>query len=122
LELSCYFGSHFETARSDSGPDRHNQIFRSAVEPLTHGVYCFRRDLSHHATPPGMNRGHCAMAGVGDQNGETIGGSDGQPDSRAIRNQGIALALRSRRFYRKDAVRVNLPGSGQMTAGEPSGA
>ncbi len=119
LELSRHFGTHFETASTNSGTDRNHQILRLAVEVQTHSVDGFRRDLGHHPAPSGVNRGNCSISRIGDQDRETIGGSNRQADAGAIGNQRIALALRPRRLHHQNAVGVNLFGSCQFTGGRP---
>jgi hypothetical protein len=59
----------------------------------------FRRDVGNYASPSGVNRSHSPISLVGNQNRETIGGSDRQADSRQVRDQSIALALKARRFH-----------------------
>jgi len=67
-ELDCDFGSHFETALSDSGTDRRVQVLRTRVPARSHGFDGFRRDLGDGAAPAGVHGGYCAVALVRQQN------------------------------------------------------
>jgi hypothetical protein len=108
LELRRYLGTDFETAPTDAGANRNHQIFGLAVEAVTHLVDCFRRDFRNYAAPTCVNRRYCPVLGIGDQNRQTIGGSDRQADARQIRNHCIALALWARRFHQQNAVGMDL--------------
>jgi hypothetical protein len=92
-KLDRHLGSDFEAARSDSGPNRYHQTLGFAAELVHHSRNRFRANLSNYATPSGVNRRHGPIRRVGDQDWETIGGSDCQTDVGNIRHQRVAFTL-----------------------------
>ena len=119
-ELDGYFGPNFKAARPNSGPDRDLEVLRPRPEALTHCLHGFGPDFQSGTSPACVNGGHGLMSNIRHQDRQAVGGSNGQQDSRCIRNQGIALADYASGIGREDIRGVHLLKGSHRHAGGPS--
>ena len=114
------FGAYLKAAETDPRADGNQELFGSGVELACHGFHSLGRDFANNSAPSCVNSGNGSISGVGDQDRQAIGSSDGEPDPRLIANQRIAFSLRSARLDAQHMVGMHLPGGSQPVLAWPS--
>ncbi len=93
-EFLEYFVSDLEAAGLNAGPDRGEEDGGVAAKAASH----FADRLFHYAadeTPPaGVDSGDDALAWIGHQDGQAVGGLDADQDTRVSGDQGVAAVTR----------------------------
>jgi len=74
--------------RGDGG----EKVGRLGVEVHLHLADGFDNDTGEGAAPSGVNGGDSALFGVDEENGDAIGGLDGEEQAGAVGDGGVALA------------------------------
>jgi hypothetical protein len=87
-----HFGSNLETAAADARADRNLKILDSAPEFYLHLFNRFRSDPGHYPPPSGVNGSHSPCSGVHNDNGQTVGRSNCDTQSRFLTEKRIACA------------------------------
>jgi len=91
-ELGGDFGADFVAATSDGGADGGEKVGGLGVEVHLHLADGFDNDTGEGAAPSGVNGGDSALFGVDEENGDAIGGLDGEEQAGAVGDGGVALA------------------------------
>src|SRR5713226_8828128 len=91
-ELAGDLESYFVTALSDSGTDGDYQFVRSAGESPLHVLDRPGRNHLHRPTPTGVNCAYGTLPRIDYQNGDTVGGLNGNQPPGCVIDQGIAVA------------------------------
>jgi hypothetical protein len=99
--LLRYFRADLVAALSNAGPNGGMQPGRTRAEFLLHPVQSERCDTVDRPAPTGVHGGHRAMLVVHQQDGDAVGGLDGDQVSGRIFKQGIAIAQYSRPATRR---------------------
>lgn len=68
----------FVVAGSDGGADRDQDVPRACSESVSKHSYGFNRDAGARPLPPCVNRSNSAVARIGQEHRNTIGGMDGE--------------------------------------------
>jgi hypothetical protein len=90
-KLYRYINTDLVAANADGRPNRHEQLFRRAIEfPLELSDRVDNNRFGR-AAPTRVYGSHHAFAGSGHQDWHAIGGPDLQPDARPAGNHGVTL-------------------------------
>ena len=81
-EFLHHFVAYFVAAAADARAERGDHVLRARAKFHLHAAESFFRDALRRAAPAGMNRGDGAVLGVGEQDGNAIGGLDGRAGRR----------------------------------------
>jgi hypothetical protein len=87
---------------------------------LAHCLHSFEPDFRNGTSPARVNGGHRFESNIRQQDRQAVGSSNGQQNSRFIRNQGIALPDQSSGISCKDIRGVHLLKGSHRHAGGPS--
>ena len=102
-------GGNFIAARTDGRADGGEKMRWVAAKFELHAADGFLGDAGERATPTGVNGGNGAFFGIDEQDGDAIGGLDGEKKAGAIGGGGIASAgIRGLPRENVDDVRMNL--------------
>ena len=85
------FVAHFVAAAADAWTERGDYVLRAGAKFHLHAAEGFFRDALRGAAPAGMNRGDGALLGVGEQDGNAVGGLDGQQHAGLASDEGVAF-------------------------------
>ncbi len=108
-ELGDEVGGDFVAARADGWADGGEQMRGVTSKFELHAAYGFLGDAGESAAPAGVNGGNGAFFRIDEQDGDTIGGLDGEEEAGAIGGRGIGFAgIRGPLGENVDDIRVNL--------------
>ena len=108
-------GANLVTAASDPRADGGDNFLRARAEKHAHAADGFFSDAFQGAAPAGMNRGDDAVVGVGQQNGNAIGGLHGDEQSGSRGDERVALQnVRRHDFDNVNDVGMNLAESDEL--------
>ena len=108
-ELSGDFGADFVAAASDGRADGGEEVGRLGFEVHLHLADGFDDDASEGASPSGVNGGYGTLFGVSEEDGDAIGGLDGQEEAGVVGDGGVAAAKSGGRCVEKmNDVRMDL--------------
>jgi len=91
-ELGGDFGADFVAAGADAGADSGEEVARVGAEVHLHFADGLGGDAGEGAAPAGVNGGDGAFLGVNEEDGDTVGGLDGEEEAGAIGDAGVATA------------------------------
>ena len=91
IELRGDFGADLIAAGADAGTDGGMESGGIATEARLHGGCGFGGDAGGGATPSGMDGGDGAVGGIDQQDGDAIGGLDGDDRAGRVFEQRIAF-------------------------------
>ena len=117
LELLCHFGTDLEAATSDCGTNCGDQILWIATAHLGHFAHSQGDDTRCSALPPCVDCPNAMIYGIGQKDGDAVGGADAHPFSGLRRDDGVRLrSFRSPTFGRHyHQTGMNLPDPGVVT-------
>ena len=108
-ELRDELSADFVTARADAGTNGGEEIGRIRAVIRMEFADGFFEDANERSTPTGVNSGDGAFFGIDEQNGNAVGGLDGEEKSGSFGERGVAFAgLFRRRFERPDDCGMDL--------------
>src|SRR5436190_258030 len=90
-EVRRYLRPHLITAFPDAGPYGGMQVLRPRPEAIPHVRDRARGDLRYCSAPTGVDCRHGMQALVGQEDGDAIGGFDGDDAAWAVLQQGVAF-------------------------------
>lgn len=91
-ELGGDFGADFVAARADAGADGGEEIARVGGEVHLHLADGFGGDTGQRAAPAGVDSGDGTFFGVDQEDGDAVGGLDGEEEAGAVGDRGVATA------------------------------
>jgi len=91
-ELGGDFGADFVAAGADAGADGGEEVVGVCAEVHLHFADGFGGDAGQGAAPAGVDGGDGAFFGVNQEDGDAVGGLDGEEEARAVGDGGIATA------------------------------
>ena len=89
-ELGGDFGTDFVAARADAGADGSEEIAGVGAEVHLHFADGFGSDAGKGAAPASVNGGDGAFFGVDEEDGDAVGGLDGEEEAGAVGDAGVA--------------------------------
>jgi len=89
-ELGGYFGADFVTAGADARADGGQEIARVGAEMHLHFADGFGGYTGEGAAPASVDGGDGAFFGVDEEDGDAVGGLDGQEEAGAVGEAGVA--------------------------------
>ena len=92
LKLDGNLRADFVTAAADGGADGSEKICGLGAELHLHLTDGFDDDAGESATPPGMDGGDGAFLGIDEEDGDAIGGLNGEEQAGAIGDRGVSAA------------------------------
>jgi len=90
MELDGDFGADFVTAAADRGTDGGEQVGGLGFEVHLHLADGFDGDAGEGATPSGVDGGYGAVFGVDEEDGDAVGGLDGEEQAGTVGGGGVA--------------------------------
>ena len=90
-EFFHYFVADFVAAAANAGSKRGDHILRAGAEFHSHAAECFLGDALRCAAPSGVNCSHRVLLGISKQDGNAVGGLDGQQNAGFTRDQGVTF-------------------------------
>ena len=91
-ELSGDFRADFVAATANGGADSGEEVGGLGFEVHLHLADGFDDDASESAAPTSVNGGDGALFGVNEEDGNAVGGLDGEEQAGAVGGGGVALA------------------------------
>lgn len=91
IEPRGHLRPNFIAARTDGGADGHVQVRGERAVTLPHGLQGGGPDPAGGAAPSRVHGGHGAVARVGEQHGDAIGGLYGHHTSGGVFEQGVTV-------------------------------
>ena len=92
VELGGDFGADFVAAGADGGADGGEEVGGVGGEVHLHLADGFDDDAGEGAAPAGVDGGYGAFFGVDEEDGDAVGGLDGEEEAGAVGDGGVALA------------------------------
>jgi hypothetical protein len=121
FELNRNLRPNLKATCANPRPDGDDQIFGPAAKAISHSLRRFRNYTQDCPPPAGVNGCHSAMAGVSHKDWQAIRRADGQRNSRAIGDEGVAFPKATCLCRGHDQVRVYLSNAGEAGGVRPSG-
>jgi hypothetical protein len=117
-ELRGDFGANLVTATADRRADGGEEVGGHGFKLHLHLADGFDEDALERTAPTGMDGGDGAFFGVDEENGDAVGGLDGQEKAGAVGGRGIAAASVGRWCVEKvDDVGMDLFQGNEFEAG-----
>lgn len=91
-ELAGDFGTDLVAAGADRGADGSEEVARVGAKVHLHFADGLRGNASQGAAPAGVDGGDGALFGVDEQDGDAVGGLDGQEVAGAVGDASITTA------------------------------
>ena len=117
-ELGGDFGADFVAAAADRGADGGEEVDGLGFELHLHLADGFDDDAGEGTAPAGVDGGDGTLFGVDEENGDAVGGLDGEEEAGTVGGQGVALAgSGGRAFEEMDYVGVDLLEGDELEVG-----
>ncbi len=121
-ELGGNFGADSVAAAADGGADGGEEVGGLSLEVHLHFADGFGDDAGQGAAPAGVDSGDGAFFRVDKENGNAIGGLDGQEQTGAVSDGGVSLANLSKWCVEEmDHVGVDLLQGDEFHVGDTEG-
>ncbi len=121
-ELGGDFGADFVAAASNGGADGGEEVGRVALELHLHLADGFDEDAGEGASPAGVDGGDGALFRVNKENGDAVGGLDGEEEGGAVGDGRVSLAgFGGRSVEKMDYVGMDLFQGDELEGGGAEG-